>query len=161
MSKKNINRISSPEDLSDYIRVSSPSIWVVLIAIVVLMAGVLIWGYTGSLPSTINNYATFREGELVACIPVEESEALHEGALVLIDGRIEGRIKSILPVPMSRDEIMIEVNSDYVASALIVSDWNTVVLIEYEGDLNESKPYPVTITTEEVSPVSFLFGGGA
>ena len=37
--QKSLDRISSPEQLNDYIRVSTPSVWMVLIAIVILLAG--------------------------------------------------------------------------------------------------------------------------
>ena len=50
--QKSIDRISSPEQLHDYIKVSSPSSWIVLTAIVFLLIGVLIWGMFGTI--TIN-----------------------------------------------------------------------------------------------------------
>ena len=34
--KKSLDRISSPEQLNDYIRVSTPSVWMVLFAIIIL-----------------------------------------------------------------------------------------------------------------------------
>ena len=41
--KNSVEHISSPEQLNDYLRVTSPAIWVVLIAVIILLAGVLIW----------------------------------------------------------------------------------------------------------------------
>lgn len=40
--KKSVERVSSPEQLSDYIRVSNPSVWMTLAAIIVLLAGVCV-----------------------------------------------------------------------------------------------------------------------
>ena len=48
--EKSIEKVSTPEQRNDYIRVTSPSVWVVLIAVVVLMLGVLIWCVFGSIP---------------------------------------------------------------------------------------------------------------
>lgn len=42
----NLDRISSPEKLNEYIRVSRPSIWIILGAIVILFAAVAFWGMT-------------------------------------------------------------------------------------------------------------------
>ena len=42
-----MDRISSPEELDRYLMVTRPGIWFVLIAIVVLLVGVLIWGILG------------------------------------------------------------------------------------------------------------------
>jgi hypothetical protein len=38
--KKSIERISSPEQLNDYLRVTSPSTWIILIAVIVLRTGI-------------------------------------------------------------------------------------------------------------------------
>ena len=47
-------RISSPEQLNDYLKVTSPKIWVLLAAVVLLVVGLLLWsGFT-----TIESYAT-------------------------------------------------------------------------------------------------------
>ncbi len=41
--EKSMERVSSPEELNDYIRVTTPSVWIVLIALVVLLVGMLAW----------------------------------------------------------------------------------------------------------------------
>ena len=47
--QKSIDRISSPEQLHDYIKVSSPGAWLVLVAIIIFLVGALIWGVKGSI----------------------------------------------------------------------------------------------------------------
>ena len=47
--EKSIKRVSSPEQLNDYIRVTSPSVWIVLIALVVLLLGMLAWSVLGRI----------------------------------------------------------------------------------------------------------------
>ncbi len=47
--KKSLDRISSPEALNDYIRVTSPSVWLILIATVILLLGMLAWGVFGTV----------------------------------------------------------------------------------------------------------------
>lgn len=51
--QKSIDKVSSPEKLDDYIRVTTPSVWITLLAIVILLAGTIIWGCFGEL--TIHN----------------------------------------------------------------------------------------------------------
>ena len=50
--QKSIDRISSPEQLHDYIKVSSPGAWLVLVAIIIFLVGALVWAVNGSI--TIN-----------------------------------------------------------------------------------------------------------
>ena len=47
--EKNLKRVSSPEELNDYLKVTTPRVWIVLIAVILLLAGALIWGFTGSV----------------------------------------------------------------------------------------------------------------
>ena len=62
--KKSIEKVSTPEQLNDYIRVTSPSVWVVLAGLVVLLLGLLIWCVFGSI--TIHNEA----GETKTVAPI-------------------------------------------------------------------------------------------
>lgn len=50
--KKSLERVSSPEELNDYIRVTTPSVWVVLIALALLLAGMLVWSIFGTVKKT-------------------------------------------------------------------------------------------------------------
>ena len=47
--QKSIDKVSSPEKLDDYIRVTTPSVWITLAAIVILLVGTIIWGTLGEL----------------------------------------------------------------------------------------------------------------
>ncbi len=51
--EKSLDRISSPEKLDDYIKVSNPSVWVIILALFILIGGFLYWGFFGSLPTTV------------------------------------------------------------------------------------------------------------
>ena len=50
--KETIDRISSPEDLTDYLKVTNPGIWIVLIAVIVLLGGLFAWSCVGTLETT-------------------------------------------------------------------------------------------------------------
>ena len=45
--EKSIKKVTSPEELNDYIHVTSPSVWIVLAAIVLLLAGMIVWSIFG------------------------------------------------------------------------------------------------------------------
>ena len=47
--EESIKRMNQPEDLNDYIRVTTPSVWVVLVAIVLALAAVLGWMILGTV----------------------------------------------------------------------------------------------------------------
>ena len=49
--KKSLERISSPESLNDYLHVTSPAVWLILTAVILLLAGMLIWSSVASIDS--------------------------------------------------------------------------------------------------------------
>ena len=53
--KKSIDKISSPEQLHDYIKVSSPGAWFILIAIIILLFGAIFWGIFGKITINVEN----------------------------------------------------------------------------------------------------------
>ena len=52
--KKAMARISSPEDLTSYLRVTSPGMWIILAAVIVLLAGLFAWSAVGILETTVD-----------------------------------------------------------------------------------------------------------
>ena len=47
--KTTLERISSPEQLTDYLRVTNPGIWAILTAVILLLAGIFAWSMVGTL----------------------------------------------------------------------------------------------------------------
>ena len=56
--QKSIERVTGPESLNDYIRVTTPSVWVVLIALVVLLMGMLAWSVFGRVTVHLEDGST-------------------------------------------------------------------------------------------------------
>ena len=44
-----IKKVSSPEALNDYMKVTTPRVWIILIAVALLLIGAIIWGIFGSV----------------------------------------------------------------------------------------------------------------
>ena len=47
--EKSIERVTSPEQLNDYIKVTTPSVWLILLATLVLIIGTLFWAVFGKI----------------------------------------------------------------------------------------------------------------
>ena len=50
--KKTMDRISSPEQLTDYLCVTTPGIWVIFAAVILLLGGLFAWAAIGTLETT-------------------------------------------------------------------------------------------------------------
>ncbi len=44
--KKTIGKLSSPEQLNEYIRVTTPSVWLMLTVLLLLLTGIIAWSVT-------------------------------------------------------------------------------------------------------------------
>ncbi len=60
--KASMERISSPEQLNDYLRVTNPSVWIVLAAVVLLLVGTLIWACFTYIGSSVSGVAEVNDG---------------------------------------------------------------------------------------------------
>lgn len=47
------DQVKSPDKLNEYIRVSTPAVWLLAAALAVVLAALIIWGTTGSVPVNI------------------------------------------------------------------------------------------------------------
>lgn len=47
--KETLERISSPEQLTDYLKITNPGVWVILTAVIFLLAGLFSWTLIGTL----------------------------------------------------------------------------------------------------------------
>ena len=66
--QKSMEKISSPEQMNDYIRVSNPSVWMILAAVIVLLAGVCVWGMFGCLDTSFQTGGVCRDGCLTVYV---------------------------------------------------------------------------------------------
>lgn len=62
--KNTIERISSPEQLTDYLRVTTPTVWIVMAAIILLLAGMLVWGSYAYIESFAAGTAVVEDGSM-------------------------------------------------------------------------------------------------
>ena len=70
--KSSIDRVQSPEQLNDYIKVSNPSVWIIIIAIIVLLVAVIIWSVFGTLKVNKNVSRTDENNKTVNLLVTEE-----------------------------------------------------------------------------------------
>ena len=60
--KKSIERLSSPEELNDYLQVTKPSVWAVLISVIIIIAALFVWSFFVSVESYAMGTASVKNG---------------------------------------------------------------------------------------------------
>ncbi len=149
--QKSIERVSSPEQLNDYIRVTTPGIWITLAAVVVLLAGFLVWSVVGSLETKVDAAAVSDSGTVTCYVREAKIADIAQGDCVRI-GDGEYTVQAISSEPVAVDDSF----SDYALHVgnLTTGEW--VYPVTLDGSLPDGV-YASSVITDSVSPISFLF----
>lgn len=160
--QKAAEKLRSPDDLDEYVRVTNPSVWVVLTACACLMAGLFAWGFLGTAETSVSALATYTNGHVVCFLPTDKAASVHEGDVANVSGR-QMQVASISAVPVSRAEAHEIVGGDYLADSLVADDWTYVVSFKGDGEPDFAKGIPLsaTITIERIKPISLIFKDAA
>ena len=62
--KESLDQITSPEQMNDYLRVTNPAVWLLLTAVILLLAGVLLWSSIASIDSFAKGTAQVSDGDM-------------------------------------------------------------------------------------------------
>ena len=151
--KKSLDRVSSPEQLTDYIKVSSPSIWIVLSAVVILLISVLVWSIFGSIPDTVKQNALVQDGVAVCYVESDTAVRLKAGMITEISGT-NGTVLEISNTPLSADELSKTMMDNGIAESLTKEEGYYRVKAEASGV--PYGLYEMVITIDSIKPVSFI-----
>ena len=137
--KESYDRISSPEQMRDYMRVTSPRLWMLLAAMIALLAGFLVYASTTMMETTLELSASVdQSGVIQAAVTPEQARNLEIGMKVRIGGK-NARVAEIVQMMGG------------------ATGKQTTVLIEPEEDLVLPEGlYQATVVTESISPIDFL-----
>ncbi len=152
-------KLRSPDDLDKYVRVTNPSVWLVLAACIAMLIGLLAWGIFGAVTTSVATTGTCVESQAVCFLSADDTAKVHVGDIAVVGGH-RMKVSSVSSVPLSRNEAASVLKSDYLVSTLVQEDW--AYQINFEGDtseLSEGVPLVVNITTERVAPITLILGG--
>ena len=147
--KKSMEHISSPESLHDYMRVTSPRLWMILAAIVVLLAGFIAYASvatmenTMDIKATVENYRIDEDGQepltftfVDVTLPLSYMEVIKPGMKVRI-GNEEGEVSYLFTDDEGNLRLDVQFPTDYV-------------------NLKDGE-YDAKLVLETTTPISFLW----
>ena len=128
--KKAMARISSPEDLTGYLRVTSPGMWIILAAVIVLLAGLFAWSAVGTLETMVDATAIVQD----------------HTAQIVASGQGADELEAGMPLRIASQEFVIaSVDYDEYGRATAYAE-----LPLPDGS------YDATIVVEQTRPIEFL-----
>ena len=147
--EKSLKKIASPEQMNDYIRVSSPSVW--LTAVIVLLAGVCVWGMFGHLDTAVQTGGVCTDGRLTVLVGEEDHDKIKENAVISVDG-VEYAVAEITNAPIRVDDQI----DPYVVhlAGFTEGDWVYRLYADVPGLADGV--YAASVITERVRALDFV-----
>ena len=149
--EKSIERISSPDQLNDYIRLSDPGVWFVLGALTLILIGAIVFGVFGHIDSTVPGVGISEGGHMTCLIKKEYADRFADDMTVRIDNiTYPADVREGGPVTVSKD------TDPYALSVGNLQPGEWVYELNVNGTFSDGA-YEASLITERISPLSFLF----
>ena len=148
--KKSLERVSSPEQLNDAIRVTGPGVWLLLGAIAALLAGALLFAVFGRLETKLELPVAVGEGGAVCYVREDRAAELAPGMDVAAGGAAL-KVASVADEPVRAEDAL----DDYAMhlGGFEPGDW--VYPVALDGEPGPGA-HTASVTLESVSPISFI-----
>ena len=149
--KKSVDRLSAPEELSDYVKVTTPGVWMLLSAVIVLLVGISVWGAFGKLETKLAVAAESSGGQTVLYVKEGDIAAVRVGMRVTVGGT-ECAVTAIAAAPVAVTGTIGEYTRH--VGNLTLGEW--VFVVGTDGTLTDGV-YAAQIVVDSVSPLHFVF----
>ncbi len=159
--KKSMERVSSPEQLNDYIRVSNPGIWLILGAVIVLLIGAVVWGASGELETGFKTWAHADADGQVCYITEAERAKIDTDTFVRAGSAVYGSYE-ISQDPVTVDDVITKVGSlEAYKMQIGVKEGDRLYEVRLQDGVAKAAgdaPFEIEFVLDSVSPLSFILG---
>lgn len=150
--EKSLEQLSAPEQLTSYLRVTGPGIWIMLAGIVILLGGLLVWGCFGTIYSTVTAPALIRNGKASCYLLDEDAERADRDITIGI-----GDVKITASVSDAGTVILDASDDPFLYESGYLSPGKKVRALSGETELKDGN-YNASVTVETLKPISLLLG---
>lgn len=148
--ENSLKKVTSPEELNDYVKVANPGVWLLLAGIIALLVGFIIWSVYGRLDTFVNTLGVVNNSELTVYVKESDIEKIDLDTVVTVEDK-EYKITSISPSPIKVDDNF----TDYMLHVGEMSKNEWVYEINCTCALTNGV-YPVQIVVDSIKPISFV-----
>ena len=164
--KESLDQLSMQDGSGEYISATDRRAWLILAALLIMIASFLLWAFTGRLPVEVEGIGYSEEGSTKGCVFVEPEEFLKRDIdvgkkvyLFFPDARtIEGRITRISDQPMSFEEISRELGyNEWVTEKVMEGNlYRYVLWVKTREPLEDTTIFDAQIIEKTVLPIEYF-----
>ncbi|MCH3943995.1 MAG: hypothetical protein WAY93_10765 [Atopobiaceae bacterium] len=155
--KKSLDRLSSPDQLNDYIRVTNPAVWLVLAAVVLIFAMLALWMTFGEISVSATCVVIARDGTSEVYVPASDAGHLKEGLPVEMVNVEVGTLTSVSDKPT-------QITSSFDSNAKSIGNMSTgdfYYVCATDASFDTDGIYQVQVVFDKVPPLTYLLGGAS
>ena len=157
-SRKAVGRLQSPDDLDKYLRMPTSGIWISVIACVAILLGISAWAFFGSVADHITLKGVAGMDGIVCFVDTDTALRIKEGDFAYVDGVAE----TVTHVEKWACDVHIYAYEGLTDLEIrqMAGDTEMVhpVIISDSRKLASKTSVQVTITVDEKTPISMIFG---
>lgn len=156
--EKSLERISSPEQLNEYIKVSSPGVWMAMAAVIVFLIGALVWAINGRVDVYVPAMASAKSGVTSIYVPCDEidTKIIDENITFKTDtGKytLSSTEVTVEPVEVTR-EVLSSMDTKVIYQGNIQEgDW--IYILKGKSHLDDGV-FECRVVSEEYAPIKFI-----
>lgn len=149
--EKSLENLSSPEELTGYLRVTGPGVWVTLVGIIILLTGMFFWGIFGTIIKTVTVPAEAADGVISCYVLTDDLDLSDKEVTIEIgDMAITAKTENAGTKTMNASDNETLYDSGYL------SPGKNVYVLTGKTTLADGF-YNADVTTETLRPISLLF----
>ena len=149
--EKSLEAVESPESLNDYLRVTSPGIWLVMAAVIILLVGGILWGIFGHIRTTEEFAVSVSPEKSICYVRFASIEKVLDRGIVRVEG-------TDYPLLTDGDFDLTFVSEETLPGVILngkLSIGDPVLEVPVIIDLPEGC-YTGEVVTEDLQPISLL-----
>ena len=148
-SKKAVGRLQNPDDLDNYLRIPTPGIWISIIACVAIFLGISAWAVFGSVADRLTLKGAVGMDGIVCFVDTDTALRIKEAETVTHVEEMANDVKRYAEEGLTDLEIRQLAGDVEMVHPIIISDSQKLKL---------KKSVQVTITVDQKTPISMIFG---
>lgn len=152
--EKSITKISSPEQLNDYVRVASPGVWMLICGIIILLVGMIIWAAATSIYTEVMGCCEVEGDSMKVYVDSSTIDFIDENSEIIVDDNIY----KISSIDLSHPVNVADEGNEFIEYTLD-SEPDGKLIIIYANYTAGSLPdgiYECGIITDSIKPIEFL-----
>ena len=153
--QRSLNKITSPEELHDYMHVTSPRLWMILTAIAVLLTGFIVYASFIQIENTRPVTLTIESQQFVENSGGEQVTRVYRSAYFVLPPSMKDVVEIGMPVRVEGYELYV----DYLAISEGFGDQDNslIVTVSVPENTVPDGQYEAELVIESTTPISFLW----